>query len=145
MKHSDVDWGSLLKAWTAPTAGLQVLNLWYKSKNKNISNVPHTADYLFKTAFYAFWGVIASLSTHTIALEESMSDFLPCLVWNCLYIWSFLLKNVSFPPIFVFAISAVLAMHYEEVEQKGPKCSTLNYCFSTDFRRKIVKFCTKIS
>ena len=29
--------------------------------------------------------------------------------------------------------------------KKGPKCSTWNYCFFTDFHRKIVIFCTKLS
>ena len=30
-------------------------------------------------------------------------------------------------------------------KKRSKKCSTLNSCFSTDFHRKIVKFCTKLS
>ena len=37
------------------------------------------------------------------------------------------------------------AMHYTFSEKEVQKCSTLNSCFSTDFHRKIVKFCTKLS
>ena len=50
-----------------------------------------------------------------------------------------------------FLISQILkglthcAMHYAFSEKEGQKCLTLNSCFSTDFHRKIVKFCTKLS
>ena len=37
------------------------------------------------------------------------------------------------------------SMHYAFSEKEGQKCSTLNSCFSTDFRRKIVKFGTNLS
>ena len=37
------------------------------------------------------------------------------------------------------------SLHYAFSEKEGQKCSTLNSCFSTDFHRKIVKFCTKLS
>ena len=36
-------------------------------------------------------------------------------------------------------------MHYAFSEKEVQKCSTLNSCSSTDFHRKIVKFCTKLS